>query len=181
MSAGHYYRIALLSLGALISGGCDGTSNTSQPPDSAAAVFGLPAIETDAQGRCFGRDITPAVIETVTAQELDRPAVLDAAGTVTAPAAYRTVTRQQIVRDRSEVQFETLCPPAFTHDLVATLQRALTARGFYRGPINGILDAATGRAVQDFQRSNGPDSPLLSIEAARRLGLVALAPEQLAG
>lgn len=179
MSAGHTIATALLSLGTLLLGGCASTSGTAPAPDSPPAVFGLPAIETDAEGRCFGRDITPAVIETVTAQELARPETRDAAGTVTAPAAYQTVTRQQIVRDRTEVLFETLCPPAFTSDLVASLQRALTARGFYRGPISGMLDAATGRAVQDFQRSDGPDSPLLSITAARRLGLVALAPEDL--
>lgn len=181
MSAGHLHRIALLAFGALLPAGCSSTAGTAPTPGGQPAIFGLPAIETDAAGRCFGRDITPAVIETVTAQELERPAVIDADGNVTSPAAYRTVTRQQIVRDRSEVQFETLCPPAFTDEFVASLQRALITRGFYRGTISGILDAATGRAVQDFQRSDGPDSPLLSIDAARRLGLVALGAEQLGG
>ena len=141
---------------------------------------GLPAIETDAEGRCIGRAITPAVIGTVTAQELDTSAVLAPDGTVLQPARYRSVTRQSITRDRQEVLFETICPPAFTHEFVSTLQRALAARGYYLGPITGTLDTATGRAVQDYQRGIGPDSPLLSIDAARALGIVSLSVEQLA-
>ena len=42
-----------------------------------------------------------------------------------------------------------------------------------------LRQVATGRAVQDFQRQDGPDSPLLSIETARSLGIVALSQEQL--
>jgi len=148
--------------------------------DGALPALGAPAIETDASGRCFGRDITPAVIETVTEQVLERPAVTAPDGTVIEPAVYRRAIRQQIVRDRREVQFETPCPPVFTPAFVASLQRALTARGFYRGPITGTLDTATGRAVQEFQRRDGPDSPLLSIASARSLGLVALDRDTLA-
>lgn len=144
------------------------------------AVPGVAAIETDASGRCIGRSITPAVIETVTAQVLDQPAVLGPDGAVVQPARYRSVIRQNITRDRQEVLFETICPPDFTPQFVATLQRALATRGYYAGPINGVLDTATGRAVQDYQRGIGPDSPLLSIGAARALGIVSLSDAQLA-
>ena len=147
---------------------------------SGPAAPGMAAIETDAAGRCIGRAITPAVIETVTAQELDQPAVLGPDGAVLQPARYRSVIRQNITRDRQEVLFETICPPAFTPEFVATLQRALATRGYYAGPITGVLDTATGRAVQDYQRQIGPDSPLLSIGAARALGIVSLSNEQLA-
>ncbi len=41
------------------------------------------------------------------------------------------------------------------------------------------MDIPTGRAVQDFQRVNGPDSPILSIETARALGLAQLTAEQI--
>ena len=75
--------------------------------------------------------------------------------------------------------FETICPPGFTEEFVASLQRALAARGHYDGPVHGTLDAATGRAVQDFQRGNGPDSPLLAIDSARLLGLVVLSADQI--
>lgn len=143
-------------------------------PDLVAAE-----VDVDANGRCWGRDVAPAVIETLTAQEIERPAEIAPDGRVIAPAVYRTVTRQQIVRERDEVAFETICPPVYSREFVESLQRALAVRGYYRGPVNGILDTAIGRAVQDFQRDGGPDSPLLSIAAARALGLVALSPEEL--
>lgn len=84
------------------------------PPDPVPAgqpaipAFLTDGIEIGPDGRCFATDITPAVIETVTAQVLDRPAIIASDGTVTSPAAYRTVTRQEITRERSEISFETL-------------------------------------------------------------------------
>jgi hypothetical protein len=155
------------------------------PPDAvpsgapAIPAFLTDGIEIGTDGRCFATDTTPAVIETVTAQVLDRPAEIAPDGTVTAPAAYRTVTRQEITRERTEVSFETLCPPSYTADFVSSLQRALALRGFYTGPVTGIMDIPTGRAVQDFQRIEGPDSPILSIETARTLGLAQLTAEQI--
>lgn len=147
-------------------------------PDNVPA-FVAAQIETDSEGRCFGRDITPAVIETVTAQVLDQPAVLAEDGSVVSPAVFRSEIRQEITRERQVVAFETICPPAYTVEFVQTLQRALKARGFYNGEINGLLDANTGRAIQSFQREDGPDSPLLWIATARELGIVALSPEQI--
>jgi hypothetical protein len=154
--------------------------------DPRPAVTGpaLPAfiaaeIETGADGLCYGRDISPAIIETQVAQVLDAPPVLAEDGTVLSPAVYSSVTRQVMVREREEVAFETLCPPAYSVDFVQTLQRALAVRGFYTGPVTGLMDAATGEAVRNFQRADGPDSPLLSISAARALGIVALSQDQL--
>lgn len=136
-------------------------------------------ISHDAQGQCWGRDIAPAVVETVTAQEVESPATHAEDGTQVTPATYRSVIRQRIVRERDEQAFETLCPPAYTQAFVESLQRALSARGFHRGEVTGLLDRATQRAIQDYQRPWGPDSPLLSLEAARRLGLVARTREWL--
>lgn len=154
----------------------------SPPPPPAGAV--IPAFITDElqigpDGLCYATDTTPAVIETVTAQVQDQPAVLAADGTVVTPASYRTVTRQAITRERTEIRFETLCPPAYTEAFVQSLQRALALRGFYDGPVTGVMDVATGRAVQDFQREGGPDSPILSIAAARTLGLARLTQEEI--
>ena len=131
-------------------------------------------------GACYGRDIAPAVIETVTVQEQATAPVLGPDGAVAVPATYRSRVRQEIAREREAVAFETLCPPDYTPEFVASLQRALAARGFYAGEADGVMDEGLGRAVQDFQRGWGPDSPLLSLAAARRLGLVALSAEQMA-
>lgn len=154
-------------------------ANGATLPFAPLPVFDAPQVEKDASGRCFGRDVTPAVIETVTEQVLVRPPEMAADGSVTTPASFRTVTRQEITQERREVLFETICPEDLTPEFVASLQRALQARGHYRGPISGVMDASTALAIKAFQRIDSHDSPLLDIETARRLGLIALTPEQL--
>ncbi|MDG1868755.1 MAG: hypothetical protein P8J00_13645 [Yoonia sp.] len=66
-----------------------------------------------------------AVIETVTIQEVDQPELRDADGTITRPASFRTITRQQIVRERTDIRFETICPQNYTAEFVTTLRWAL--------------------------------------------------------
>jgi len=124
-------------------------------------------------GTCWGRDETPAHVETVTEQVMLRPAETDADGRLLRPAEFRTETRQRIVQEREEVWFRTPCPEELTPELVASLQRALAARGLFRGPVSGEMDAATRLGVRAFQRPQGLDSGLLSLTAARQLGLVA--------
>lgn len=116
---------------------------------------------------CYGRDVRPAVIETVT-ERMPVAAVRPQAAT-----AYRVVRRERIVRERQDLWFRTPCPDAMTPDFVAALQRALAVRGHFDGPATGTADAATARAVRAFQRETGLDSSVLSIAAAKRLGLVA--------
>ncbi len=164
------YIIPFLALGAC-------ASATAPAPDNVFIDMGQ--IETDATGRCFAKDTSPAVIETVTIQEIELPEVRDTNGPVIRPATFRTITRQQIVRERAEIRFETVCPQNYSAILVATLQRALKARGFYAGQISGTLDMQTGVAIQKFQRVDGLDTPLLSLDTARLLGLVALSKDTL--
>lgn len=130
-------------------------------------------------GACWEADITPAVIETVTEQVMLSPEVRDETGAVVAPASYRTDTRQRIAREREVVYFRAPCPDQFTVDFVATLQRALLARGIYAGPLTGQIDAATAEAVRRYQAERGLDSPRLSLAAAQGLGLVAVPRDQL--
>ena len=68
-----------------------------------------------------------------------------------------------------------MCPADVTADFVATLQRALKARGLYLLPLTGVLDAATLEAVRRYQASRGFDSPILTLAATRELGIVATA------
>ncbi len=131
-------------------------------------------IETQRDGRCFANDTAPAVIQTVRVHEVETKEVRAADGALISPATFRTVIRQQILRERAPIRFETVCPQNYTRDFVATLQRALTVRGVYQGPISGDLDNATATATRVFQRQNGPDSALLSLQTARALGIVAL-------
>jgi hypothetical protein len=122
---------------------------------------------------CFGQDATPAVIETVTVQIMLQPAQISADGTVQYPAVYKTETRQAIVEERRELWFETPCSNQLTPDFVASVQRALKARGAYRGPVDGIMSARTRHAIRAYQKPQGLDSAILSKAAARQLGLVA--------
>lgn len=69
---------------------------------------------------------------------------------------------------------ETPCDTNLTPDFQASLQRALQARGLYAGPITGQMDAGTEAAIRAFQAPLGLDSPILSLAAAERLGLVAV-------
>lgn len=131
------------------------------------------------EGACWESDVTPAVIETVTEQVLVTPETRDAEGRVLRPATYRTDTRARMVRDREEVWFRAPCPADVTLDFVASLQRALKARGYYLLPLTGVLDAGTLDAVRRYQADRGLDSPRLSLAAARELGLLPTALEAL--
>jgi hypothetical protein len=120
---------------------------------------------------CYGREVDPAVIETVTEQIMVEPEQLDRNGNVRRPAVFMTATEQRIVEDRREIWFETPCAMETDPTYIATLQRALSARGHYAGPVTGVLDPATVEAVRAYQRPQGLDSGVLSLAAARQLGL----------
>ena len=126
------------------------------------------------KGSCWDTEITPAVIETVTRQEQVTPPRTNSAGQIVHPARFQTVTRQEVVRPRSERWFETLCPAQLSPDLVATLQRALQVRGHHRSSVTGHLDTPTKQAILAYQRAQGLDSSTLSLENARKLGLISV-------
>lgn len=123
---------------------------------------------------CWHRDVSPAVIETETRQVIVQPAQLDSDGRVIAPAVWRTERAPRIVRERQEQWIETPCPDMLTPDFVRSLQRALAARGYYRGTPSGEMDRATARAIARYQSDRGTDSDVLSLASARALGLVVI-------
>jgi hypothetical protein len=146
-------------------------------PDFASAqVSPPPGVAPDG---CWVQDIAPAELETVTRQIEVAPARYAEDGSLISPARFRTETVQVIKTERQQLLFETPCPDALTPDLISTLQRALEARGLYRGPINGVMDLPTRRAVRRYQNNNGLPSGLLSIQTARGLGLLATPRDQL--
>ncbi len=131
------------------------------------------------EGACWESDVTPAVIETVTEQVVVTPETRAEDGRVLTPATYRTNTRTRIVQDRQEVWFRAPCPADYTLDFVASLQRALKARGYYLLPLTGQMDAGTRDAVRRYQAERGLDTARLSLAAARELGLLPTALEEL--
>lgn len=149
------------------------------PDAPARGLVGVRSADPARDGAgCFARDVAPAVVETVTEQRLLRPAERAADGRILRPAVYRTERVQRILRPRQELWFETPCEEDLTPDFIASLQRALAVRGFYHGPITGAADAATRRALRAYQRRNGLDSAVLSLAAARQLGLVPVGAEE---
>ncbi len=158
---------AMLGVVAALAG-CVATDDTVAAPP----VAGFPAAQGPAgaePGTCWGRSITPAVIETVTHQR--REASEDAS----APALYTTDMHARILRPRSESWFRAMCPEELTPDFIMQLQRALEARGHYDGAASGRIDAATSAAIGEFQATSMDlDSTRLSRAAAQRLGLVAV-------
>ncbi|GEM_PF-376607 len=135
-------------------------------------------------GKCWGKDVTPALVETVTEQVLVRPAGPVVAPspdgaptykTVQSPAVFDTQTQQKIISPRAEFWFEVPCPAQTDSAFIATLQRALKSRGLFRGVVTGAMDKRTQQAVRWYQKPYGLDSTTLSLAAARQLGIIAYA------
>ena len=143
------------------------------PPGPDRPSLGAEAPPGAAPGTCWGKKDTPAVSETVTEQVQLSPAETDATGRVLRPATYATVTRQAILRERVTTWYETPCPDVQTPEFIASVQRALAARGLYTGQITARFDARTRAAIARYQAPLGLDSDTLSLDSARRLGLVA--------
>jgi len=125
------------------------------------------------EGACYGKDVTPAVIEVVTEQKLVEPAKIASDGAIIKPPVYETSTRQEIVDPRKEFFFEVPCAEQFTPAFITSLQRALKARRLYKGRLSGKLDRKTLHAIRTFQMPNGLNSDILTMDSARQLGLVA--------
>lgn len=102
-----------------------------------------------------------------------RAAVVDpASGKVLEPALYEERDFSAVVDAGESLSFETLCPRDLTPDFVATVQRALKARGLYRGAVSGVMDGATRTALRAYQKPRGLDADTLSRRAAMEMGLV---------
>jgi hypothetical protein len=125
-------------------------------------------------GACYGKDVTPAVIEQVTERVLVEEAEIGPGGNIITPAKYEERVSHEVVTGRDVIFFETPCPPRWTPEFIASVQRALGARGIYRGEASGTLDHATRQAIRAYQVQNGLNSGILSVENARALGLVEL-------
>ena len=121
---------------------------------------------------CYGKDVTPGVIEHVTERVLVAEAEIGPNGNILAPAQYEERATQKLVTGREPIFFETPCPPRWTPDFIASIQRALQTRGLYDGAVSGTLDAATRAAIREYQIARGLNSAILSTESARDLGLV---------
>ena len=174
-AAAAHSRVELVVMSAVLAGllaGCTAPARVAGPEPGMVTPTrdGPPGA---APGSCWGKTVSPAVVQTVQDKVLDKPAKVNPDGTLASLPVYRTVERQQIVIPRKDNWFETPCPEVFTPEFIASLQRALTARNAYGGAINGQMDVSTRAAIRAYQAPEGPDSDLLTLQTARQLGLVA--------
>jgi len=144
-----------------------------------AITLTRPGPPSSPEGTCWAHDLIPAVYETTTLQSLVTPERRDAVGRIVAPATYKSVSQLRVVQERRDIWFTSPCPQEITPQFLATLQRALKARGYYALEVTGEMDAATTEALRRYQADKGLDSPQLSLAAARQLGVVTMAPENL--
>lgn len=131
------------------------------------------APDSSENGQCWAKATQPAIFETTTMQVEIEPAQYDTDDTLLKPAAYATRTQQKILRERAEVWFQTPCPAAMDLTFVATLQRALTVRGYFQGSITGTMDPSTRAALKAYQNQRGLASSQLALTTAQQLGVVA--------
>jgi hypothetical protein len=132
------------------------------------------APEGAATGTCWGKTETAAIIETVTREVLVQPAQVSSDGRIQQPAIYKKQARQEIVQEREVNWTQIVCITQLTEDFTASLQRALDARGFYRGPVTGLMDNRTRNGIRKFQAVDGFENGILTVAAARKLGLIAV-------
>jgi len=140
-----------------------------------AQDLGLPSeSRTDV---CRIRYTAPAIVETVTKQVLVKPETVGVdpqtgQSIATSPATYRTETEQKIVRARYEDWAALICPKDQSTIFIQSLQRALAARGYYRGAITGVMDEHTKRALRKVQKSRGINTSEVTLDLAESYGLV---------
>lgn len=164
---------AVLLLAGCAGAGLPDVARLTEPAPARVSATPPPGSDPNA---CYGRDASPAVVETVTEQIMLQPASVSTDGKILYPAIYKTETRQAIIEERRELWFETPCAGQMTPEFIASLQRALKVRGYYRGPVDGQMSARTRRAIRAFQTPQGLGSAILSVAAARQLGLVSYDP-----
>ncbi len=154
--------------------GCENVAVDQGSPSSEPVIVGASQdVPPEAPpGTCWDKIVGPSVTGTVTEQVLVKPADLTADGQVENPAVYRNEIRQTIVHEGDKTWFQTPCPDIFTKGFVASLQRALAARKLYDGPISGMMTASTRTAIRRYQEPQGLSSEIVSIAAARSLGLI---------
>jgi hypothetical protein len=131
-------------------------------------------------GSCTAREIVPAEYRYVMGQVQVVQAERAQDGSIINPPVYRQQPVPKLVKPREEITFPAPCPAQMTPDFIATVQRALFARGYYAGRINAGMDPATREAILRYQRRQGLNSAQLSLEAARALGVSAvdIAPDE---
>ncbi|MGF1548303.1 MAG: peptidoglycan-binding protein [Thiotrichales bacterium] len=111
----------------------------------------------------------PAQYTDVKVNKMVKPA---AERRIAIPASYQTVTRTERVSEGRMEWKSVICQVNMTRERIMDIQRALTAKGHYKGPIDGIVGSMTISAMQKFQAAQGlPTTRYLTTETITALGV----------
>ena len=93
---------------------------------------------------------------------------------VPVPAQYKTVSEEKIVSPGRAEWRSILCETNSSPRKVREIQSALKTRGYYNGPIDGIIGSQTITAVNAYQKAKGlPVDRYLNVTTLRSLGVSA--------
>lgn len=112
--------------------------------------------------------VIPAVYEKRRVRRVVQPARTEA---FVVPAVYDEVTQQRVTGQPEPVWREVICGKNTSTAKIMEVQRALAARGYQPGPIDGQLGKQTVSAMQKFQADNGLPQGQPSVEAVKLLGV----------
>lgn len=87
------------------------------------------------------------------------------------PAEYQTVEKQVLVSAGTTAWKSILCETNTTPGIVQDIQRALLAKGFNPGRIDGVIGRQTTEAIRAFQEASGLATGGLTMETLQRLGV----------
>lgn len=143
------------------------------PPTTREEV--TPAVYKDVKKRVIATPETtrvidvPAEYKTVTKTVEDRPTTVKREEI---PAVIKSVDREVEVAQARTLWTQVLCEVNTTNEVVTRLQRALKISGHYNGKIDGIIGSGTRRAIMSYQKAQGVESDILTIESAKTLGVI---------
>ena len=129
-------------------------------------------MKTPEQQVCRAKISQPAIYETVIEKIQTAPPKFSPTGRQIAPATYQNRVTQRVLRERDVEWFDTPCKDEVNADLIANLQRALAARGYFNGTITAMMDPDTSAALQRYQAENGLDTATLARQTVEDFGLL---------
>ncbi len=91
--------------------------------------------------------------------------------TYTIPAVYKDVEKTRVTGRAEGVWRQVLCDRNASPKLIMMVQKALAAKGYSPGAIDGNLGPQTVAAMQKFQADNDLPQGQVSIEAVQALGI----------
>ena len=110
----------------------------------------------------------PEQYTTVTVTTVVKPAEVKR---IEIPAVYKDVTKREMVEPSRVVWKRVVCQSSITSATIMKLQRALKEKGYYKGPIDGIVGNLTRNAVKVYQKDNGMPVGGITYQVLKSLGI----------